>query len=108
MCMRVIGSLFVLSSILLAGSPEGDGARELYQRTEYRRSLDLLLAQHHKDPAALQLIGQNYFMLGEYKKGTDVLEKAAARDPENPAILYWLGRTYARRAETANPCSAPG
>jgi len=88
--------------------PDWEHARELYLHTEYRESLGLLQAQVLKDAATLQLIGQNYFMLGEYKKGTEVLEKAAVLEPNNPAILYWLGRTYARRAETANPFSAPG
>lgn len=88
--------------------PAFNQARELYQRTDYRESLDLLLPARSRDAATLQLIGQDYFMLGEYKKATDALEKAAATQPDNPRILYWLGRTYGRRAETANPFSAPG
>jgi len=99
---------FWFAVTLMAQSPGFDQALSLYHQTQYNRSLDLLLHSGAKDPESLQLIGQNYFMLGEYKKGTDVLEKAAALDPENPKILYWLGRTYARRAETANPFSAPG
>jgi len=54
------------------------------------------------------LMGQDYFMLGEYKKATESLEKAAALDPNNPKLAHWLGRVYGRRAETANPFSAPG
>src|SRR5260370_4755768 len=108
MRMRVVVSFFLLSFVILAGEPEWERAHELYHRTEYRESLRCLSALPRKDSATLELIGQNYFMLVEYKKGTEVLEKAAAAEPENPAILYWLGRTYARRAETANPFSAPG
>ncbi len=83
-------------------------ALELYRRTEYRQSLTLLLSGPHQDAAALQLIGQAYFMLGEYKKSTDALEKAAALDPANASLFNWLGRAYGRRAETANPLTAPG
>ena len=68
----------------------------------------LLLAQPHKDAATLQLIGQNYFMLGEYKKATENLERAAALDSGNASTLHWLGRAYGRRAETAGPFTAPG
>jgi tetratricopeptide (TPR) repeat protein len=107
--MSRVTTLLVLAASIWAGqTPDWDHARELYLHTEYRESLGLLQAQVLKDAATLQLIGQNYFMLGEYKKGTEVLEKAAVLEPNNPAILYWLGRTYARRAETANPFSAPG
>jgi|SRR5579872_567684 len=104
----VIFLLLLRAFALVAQTSEWARAHELYQRTEYRQSLDLLLAHPQKDARALQLTGQDYFMLGEYKKGTEVLEKAAVQAPENPQILYWLGRTYARRAETANPFSAPG
>ncbi len=102
--------LLALNASLLAWAQIAplDQARDLYRRTDYHQSLSLLLQQHQKNPAALQLIGQNYFMLGDYKKGAEVLEKALAAEPDNPAILYWLGRTYARRAETSSPFSAPG
>ena len=106
--MRVLtGILFVLFAVS-AGAADLERARSLYELTDYRKSLDLLLSAQPKDPATLLLIGQDYFMLGEYKKGSDALEKAAALAPQDPAILHWLGRTYARRAETANPFSAPG
>jgi len=83
-------------------------ARDLYQRTEYNQSLVQLLPLSPKDAATLQLMGQNYFMLGEYKKATDSLEKAAALAPDDAQCLLWLGRAYGRRAETSNPFSAPG
>src|SRR6202795_4047907 len=51
-------------------------AHELYQRTDYAGSLKELLAVEDKDAAVLQLIGQDYFMLGEYRKATEVLERA--------------------------------
>ena len=60
-----------------------------------------------KDAATLQLIGQNYFMLAEYKKATEWLEKAAAMEPQDAQSLNWLGRAYGRRAETSNPFTAP-
>ncbi len=103
--VRVFVALLFLALSLPAA--ELEAASALYHQTEYRKSLDLL--QHApKTAPVLLLIGQNEFMLGEYKKGAEALEKAAAMEPENPQILYWLGRTYARRAETANPFSAPG
>ena len=91
-----------------AATPEWTRAHSLYQQTEYKQSLALLESQPRKDTATLQLMGQDLFMLGEYKRATDAFEKAVALDPNNPKLVHWLGRTYGRRAETANPFSAPG
>jgi Flp pilus assembly protein TadD len=101
-------TLLIAVSAGQAASVEWVRAHDLYQRTEYNQSLVQLLPLSPKDAATLQLMGQNYFMLGEYKKATDSLEKAAALAPDDAQCLLWLGRAYGRRAETSNPFSAPG
>jgi len=109
--MRPTGLLtlsLIFSSLLAAAPADVTQANQLYQRTEYRQSLALLEKIPSKDAAVLQLMGQNLFMLGQYKKATESLEKAEALDPNNPKLAHWLGRVYGRRAETANPFSAPG
>jgi tetratricopeptide (TPR) repeat protein len=57
--------------------------------------------------AAYFQAGRNYFMLGDYKKATEALQKALALDPGNSQYAQWLGRSFGRRAETALPFSAP-
>jgi Flp pilus assembly protein TadD len=99
--------LFAVAITLCAATPEWTRAQNLYQRTEYRESL-AVLEMASKDAAALQLTGQNLFMLGEYKKASEAFEKAAALDPNNARLIHWLGRAYGRRAETANLFAAPG
>jgi Flp pilus assembly protein TadD len=107
--MRNIWVLTLLIAALSpAITPEWQHASQLYQRTEYAQSLAILQNVGHKDAATLQLIGQDWFMLGEYRKASEALEKAVAMDPDNAKLVYWLGRAYGRRAETANPFSAPG
>jgi tetratricopeptide (TPR) repeat protein len=101
-------TLLIAVSASQAASVEWVRAHDFYQRTEYNQSLVQLLPLSPKDAATLQLMGQNYFMLGEYKKATDSLEKAAALAPDDAQCLLWLGRAYGRRAETSNPFSAPG
>jgi tetratricopeptide (TPR) repeat protein len=83
-------------------------AYTLYQRTDYNGSLELLLPLDKKDAAAFQLIGQDFFMLGEYRKASEFLEHAATLTPDNPDCLLWLGRAFGRRAETSGPFTAPG
>ncbi len=107
--MRVILISLVLASAPLWGhGSELEHARKLYGLTQYEASLKELQAMPQKDGAAWELIGRNYYMLGEYKKATEALEKAAAAEPENAEIALWLGRAYGRRAETSNPFAAPG
>jgi Flp pilus assembly protein TadD len=93
---------------VLAASPTGlDQARQLYQLTDYAASLKILEAIQPKDGPVFELIGRNHYMQGEYKKATEILEKAAAADPANSDYELWLGRAFGRRAETSSPFTAP-
>jgi tetratricopeptide (TPR) repeat protein len=88
--------------------PEFDRARELYQRTEYQASLNLLLPVATSDAGAIQLMGQDYFMLGEYKKSTEAFDRALALGNAGQQLYLWAGRAYGRRAETSGPFTAAG
>src|SRR5258708_16330985 len=103
-----IAFLVVLSPGVRAESIEWTRAHELYLRTEYRASLEVLQPFEKKEAAVMQLIGQDYFQLGEYRKATEFLERAVALVPDNPECVLWLGRAYGRRAETSGPFTAPG
>ena len=106
--MRFFPAALLAAWPLLAASPSGlDQARQLYQLTDYDASLKILQAIQPKDAPVHALIGRNYYMLGEYKKATEILEKAAAADPANSDYELWLGRAFGRRAETASPFTAP-
>jgi tetratricopeptide (TPR) repeat protein len=110
----------LLGIILLSGAaawaadaPPYDHARELYQQTEYAESLAVLAhlpvrGTPNLQADILQLIGQNHFMLGDYKKATEAFEKALALAPRSSELHHWLGRAYGRRAETGSVFTAPG
>ncbi len=83
-------------------------AEDLYQKTEYKASLQLLHGLPSSDAAVQYLAGRNYFMLGEYKKATESFQRAFALKPSSSEYAHWLGRTYGRRAETSNWFAAPG
>jgi tetratricopeptide (TPR) repeat protein len=91
-----------------ASGPDLDRAYKLYHLTEFQQSLDLLRALPNKDAAVYELMGRDYYGQGDFKKATEVLEKAAALDPENSEIYLWLGRAFGRRAETSSMLTAPG
>jgi tetratricopeptide (TPR) repeat protein len=91
-----------------AASNELERARQLYEITDYTGSLRLLQAMPAKDGPVYELMGRNYLMNGEFKKATEVLEKAVAADSNNSDYFLWLGRAYGRRAETSSFVTAIG
>lgn len=105
---RLATALLLASCLFAAPVPEFDRARELYQRTEYQSSLNLLLSLINKSAGELQLMGQDYFMLGEYKKATEEFDRALALGSGSQQLYVWAGRAYGRRAETSGPLTAPG
>ncbi|HUA22403.1 MAG TPA: tetratricopeptide repeat protein [Bryobacteraceae bacterium] len=101
--------VFLLLAALEVLSAQGqfERAEQLYQRTDYQASLSLLSEKEQPSDADYGLMGRDYFMLGEYKKATDVFLKAFAMDPRNSEYAHWLGRAFGRRAETSGPFTAP-
>jgi len=106
--MRFILGLLAVAGYALGAAPEMERARALYERTGYEQSLAVLQAIPVKDGPVNALIGRNCYMLGDYKRAAEALEKAVSTDPANAEFALWLGRAYGRRAETANPFAAPG
>ena len=97
----VVAVLLLLSVVPLSHGVGADSRRaeELYQRTQYRSALDLLLPLSPKDVATYALIGRAYYMEGQYKSSTTYLEKAVAEDSLHSSYHDWLGKAYGRRAE---------
>ena len=106
--IRIASSLILLYIALLsAAASDLTRAEELYQTTEYSKSL-ALLDKNGPDGPTNFLAGRNYLMLGESKKASEALEKATTAEPGNSEYMDWLGKAYGRRAESANPFLAPG
>jgi len=90
-----------------AADPQLVEARKLYNSTDFERSLKVLQAILPKDGPVYQLMGRDYYMQADYKRATEVLEKAFAMEPANAEYALWLGRAWGRRAETSSPFTAP-
>ena len=101
-------TLLLAATLGWGASPALDHARKLYELTDFDGSLKVLHGIPEKDAAVYEWMGRDYYMLADYKKATEILEKAAAGDPSNADIAMWLGRAYGRRAETSSPFTAPG
>src|SRR5262252_1385468 len=95
-------SVFLLALSCTYGQDTLKRAENLYHRTDYRASIAALQGTS-LDAGAYNLMGRDYFMLGEYKKATDAFQKATALEPKKSDHVHWLGRTFGRRAETSNP-----
>lgn len=105
--MRLPAAALLAVWPLLADPPADlDQARQLYQLTDYEASLKILQGIQPKDAPVYELIGRNHYMQGQYKKATEILQKAVAADPANSDYELWLGRAFGRRAETASPFTA--
>ena len=76
--MKRVGALLGVTLVLSAASPELNQALKLYELTEFEQSLKILQTIPVKDAGVYALMGRDYFMDGDYKKATDVLEKAVA------------------------------
>ena len=50
--------------------------------------------------------GRSSFLSADYKRAAQSFEKAVAQSPDDAALHNWLGKSYARMAETANPLRA--
>jgi tetratricopeptide (TPR) repeat protein len=96
------------AALAFAADPQLDEARRLYNATDFDRSLKILQSIPSKDAAVFALMGENYYMLTDYKRATECLEKATAAAPADSVFALWLARAYGRRAETSNPFIAPG
>jgi len=101
----LIGFVLTVSCALAQDSLQR--AEELYNKTDYQKSLALLHEAPVHQAAAYNLIGRDYFMLGEYKKATEAFHKAFTLEPSNSVHAHWLGRAFGRRAETSGPFLAP-
>lgn len=81
-------------------------AASLYQHTDYAAALRVLAAVKSPDAPAYLLIGKSRLMSGEIQRAIEAFQEAAAISPADPEPILWLGRSWGRRAETANPFSA--
>jgi Flp pilus assembly protein TadD len=106
--VRILSALLLLVAAAGATPDVVDRASALYQRTEYQGSLQVLAEDPAPDAANYLLSGKNYFMLGDYKRAVEFLDKALAISPANSEYELWLGRAWGRRAETSNWLMAGG
>ncbi len=100
--MRFLVALLTLATTLPGAEVGLRQAEELYQRTEYEKSLNVLAGLPNPGHAVYFLKGRDYFMMGDYNRATAAFDKAIALDPRNSEYFLWLGRGWGRRAEVSS------
>ena len=100
--------LFLTPLLALASSDLLEKARVLFEKTDYPASARVLEAIQDKSGSELNLLGRDRFMMGDYKKATELFEKAVQLEPRVSAHWHWLGRAFGRRAELSTFITAPG
>jgi Flp pilus assembly protein TadD len=100
--MRPAIIVLALAAVAAAGQAGPyDRAWEFYNQGDYKAAIALLTQESPPQFRSLELLGRCYLMEADYRKATDVLERAVALNPDNSMANLWLGRAYGRRAETA-------
>jgi cytochrome c-type biogenesis protein CcmH/NrfG len=105
--MKNTAAILALAFGIIALGQDLNEAERLYKHTDYDGALRRLRALPSRDAGAWLLMGKCDLMQGEFGKATDEFQKAAKLDPKNSDAMLWLGRSWARRAETASPFTAP-
>ena len=105
--MRTGVAILALAFGLTVWGQELKEAEQLYKHTDYEGALRRLRAVKSPSVEAYLLMGKCTMMQGEFKKATDYFQKAVTLDSKNSDAMLWLGRAWARRAETASPLLAP-
>src|ERR1700722_15603870 len=89
--LRILAAGILATGIAGAADQQFAEARKLYNSTDYEQSLKVLQAIPSKDGPVYELMGRDYFMLSDFKKASDVLEKAFSWEPANAEYALWLG-----------------
>jgi len=106
--LLVAKTLVTTGLLTAATSSELERARQLFSRSQYQAALTVLApVSSAADGPTQDLLGQTYFMLGDYKKAAQAFEKATTIIPNSSTYFHWLGKAQGRRAESSSPFTAP-
>ncbi len=84
---------------LVARTPEWEKAQKLVGDQQYQQAATVLEKAPQNDPDNLELLGEAYVGLKDFKKAIDVLDRAAGIAPARSMVQVWLGRAWGYRAE---------
>lgn len=84
---------------LLARTSEYERAQKLIGNEQYEQAAQVLEKAPQNDVDNLELLGEAYVGLKDFKKAIDVLDRAAGIAPTRSMIQVWLGRAWGHRAE---------
>ena len=102
--IKAITVLPLLVNSLAAAKVPFPHAEELYNRAQYQAVIEDL-RPFRSQPEALRLTGRSFFMLGNFTKAAQYFQKVLRINPSSSIDFEWLGKSFARRADTSNALS---
>ncbi len=95
-----LGVLVLFALPLAAKTPEWDRAHELANGEKFKQAIAILEKAPRNDADNLELLGECYYGVKDYKQAVEVLEQAVELAPKSSNAQLWLGRAWGRRAES--------
>jgi tetratricopeptide (TPR) repeat protein len=107
--LKILTITLVLALSSLIGSTTTSFSREeeMYNRAQYEAAIETL-KPFPTEPEALRITGKSFFMLGDFRKAIQYFQKLVTANPLSAIDFHWLGKAWARRAESSNPVSSSG
>jgi tetratricopeptide (TPR) repeat protein len=99
--------ILAVSSLIASTTTSFPREEELYNRAQYQAAIETL-KPFSAQPEALRITGKSFFMLGDFKKAIQYFQKLVKINPLSAIDFQWLGKAWARRAESSNPVSSAG
>jgi tetratricopeptide (TPR) repeat protein len=97
--------VLAVSSLVASSTMSFPREEEMYNRAQYEAAIETL-KPFPTQPEALRITGKSFFMLGDFKKAIQYFQKLVTANPLSAIDFHWLGKAWARRAESSNPVSA--
>jgi tetratricopeptide (TPR) repeat protein len=97
---------FIFISVSSFAQTTLERGKSLYESTRYKEAIETLklISKTHSDYAAAQYyLGRIEFDKKNYEDASEYFDEATSKNPKSSEYFNWLGDTYGRIAQDANP-----
>ncbi len=101
-CVALLIAMSVSAPFGLRADATLPDAVRLFERQQYddaRTVLEQRLSKNPADAVTQYFLGRAYFMLCDYERAIEHLNRAVDLDKKQPDYYFWLGRAYGEKAQ---------